>query len=452
MKIVIVGCGKIGNEILMNLVQEGHDITAVDNNPDVITELTNMYDIMGVCGSGTDCEVLKSCNIEDAEQFVASTNSDEFNMLSCYLAKKMGAAHVIARIRNPEYNDESLGFLKEQLGLSMAINPELLAAKELFDILKLPSAVKIDYFSRRNFEIVEIILHEGSPLDGISLIDFRKKYPMDLLVCAVQRGEETFIPGGNFVLKSGDRIGITASHSEILKFLKAMDAMQKQAKNVIILGASRTAYYLSKMLVSAGISVKIIEKDLAICEKFSEVLPEAVIIHGDGANQELLLEESISSSDAFVALSGIDEQNILVSYFALSQKVPKVIVKVNRDEFLPTAEKLGLDCIVSARRTISDVIVRYARALQKTLGSKMETLYKVMDGGAEAVEFIVQDDCDVTDKPLKELKLKDNTLIAGIVRKRKVIFPSGQDEIMTGDRVIILTAGYSLNDISDILK
>ena len=452
MKIIISGCGKIGKEILSDLVREGHNVTAIDNDPAVITELANMYDIMGICGSSTDCEILKSCNVEDAELFVASTSSDELNMLSCYLAKKLGAGHVIARIRNPEYNDESLGFIKEQLGLSMAINPELLAAKELFDILKLPSAVKIDYFSRRNFEIVELILHENSPLDGMTLIDLRKKYPMDLLVCAVQRDDETFIPGGNFVLKSGDKIGITASHPEILKFLKAMGNMQKQARNVIIMGASRTAYYLSKMLLSAGNSVKIIEKDRKICEKFSEVLPEAVIINGDGANQELLLEESISSADAFVALSGLDEQNILVSYFAVEQNVPKVIVKINRNEFLPTAEKLGLDCVISARRTISDVVVRYARALQKTLGSKMETLYKVMDGGAEAVEFIVEDDSEIIGTPLKELKLKSNTLIAGIVRKRKIIFPSGDDKILSGDRVIILTAGYSLNDISDILK
>lgn len=452
MKIIIAGCGKIGKEILADLVKEGHTVTAVDNNPAVITELTNMFDIMGICGSSTDCEILKNCDIDDTELFVASTSSDELNMLSCYLAKKLGAKHVIARIRNPEYNDESLGFIKEQLGLSMAINPELLAAKELFDILKLPSAVKIDYFSRRNFEIVELILREGSPLHDMTLIDLRKKYPMDLLVCAVQRGEETFIPGGNFVLKSGDRIGITASHPEILKFLKAMGDIQKQARNVIIMGASRTAYYLSKMLISAGNSVKIIEKDRSICEKFSEVLPNAVIINGDGANQELLLEENISSADAFVALSGLDEQNILVSYFASEQKVPKVIVKINRNEFLPTAEKLGLDCIVSARRTISDVVVRYARALQKTLGSKMETLYKVMDGGAEAVEFIVEEDCEIIGKPLKELKLKSNTLIAGIIRKRKTIFPSGDDRILNGDRVVILTAGYSLNDISDILK
>lgn len=452
MNIVIVGCGKIGTTILSSLVAEGHDVIAIDDNPEVIAQITNIYDAIGVCGNGNDCETLTEAGVEKAELFVAVTDSDEMNMLSCFLAKRLGAKHTIARIRNPEYNDQSLGFLKQQLGLSMSINPDLLAAQELFNILKLPSAAKIETFSRRNFEIVELKLKPDSQLDGMSLSELRKKYDVKLLICVVQRDGEVFIPDGKFVLKSGDKIGITAAPAEILRFIKMLGNMQKQARNVMILGGSRSAYYLAKMLIASGNSVKIVEKDHDRCIELCEAIPGASVINGDGAHQELLFEEGVRSMDAFVALTGMDEENILMSFYAMAQNVPKVISKVNGDEFSYIAEKIGLDCIVSPKKIIADILVRYARALKNSLGSNVETLYKLLDGKAEAIEFNITHDCTLINIPLKDMKIKQNIIVSGIIRGRKTIIPAGDDIILPDDKVIVIAAGRILNDISDIIQ
>jgi len=449
---MVIGCGKIGATILSNLVAEGHDVVAVDNNPDVIAQITNMYDVIGVCGNATDCEVLEEAMVSKAELVVAVTGSDEFNMLSCFLAKRMGAQNTIARIRNPEYNDRSLGFMKQQLGLELAINPELMAAKELYSILKLPSAAKVDTFSVRNFEMIELKLKPDSVLNGMKLMDLRSKFNANFLICAVQRGDKAYIPDGNFKLESGDKIGLTAAHSEISKLLKKMGILQKQARNVMILGGSRTSYYLAKMLTSSGNSVTIIEKDPRLCEELCEAIPKAVVINGDGAQQELLLEEGLNSVDAFVALTGMDEENILVSSFAQSKNVPKVIAKVNRDELIPLAEHWGLDSFVSPKKLIADILVKYARALENSAGSSVETLYKVMDDKVEVLEFSVKSDFPKLNIPFKELKTKPDTLFAGIIRDRKTIIPTGEDMLLSGDKVIVLAANQRINNLSDILK
>lgn len=452
LKIIIVGCGKIGKTILKSLTNEGHNVIAVDNDPEVIEEITNIYDVIGVCGNGTDCDVLDEAGASDAEMFIAATSSDELNMLSCYLAKKMGAKHTIARIRNPEYNLKSLGFLRQQLDLSMAINPEMLAAKEMFNILKLPSAVKIETFSARNFEIIELILKEGSALTGIKLMDLRNKFKAKFLICVVGRGNEVYIPDGNFILYPGDKIGLTAEPSEIQKLIRSLGIDKKQAKSVMILGGSRIAFYLSKMLIASGNSVKIIERDEEKCNEFSDSLDKAIIIHGDGAQQELLLEEGLDSTDAFVSLTGMDEENILISIFASVHGVPTVISKVNRNELADIALKLGLDCVISPKEIVSDVILQYARALENSLGSNVETLYNIMDGKAEVLEFNVRSDFKQQGIKLKDMKLKSGILIAGIIRDRKPIIPTGDDVILNNDKVIILAADQRLNDLSDIIK
>ena len=452
MNIIVVGCGKIGTTILASLVEEGHAVTAVDINPAVITEINNIYDVMGVSGNGTDCDTLTEAGVQSANLVVAATASDEFNMLTCFLARRMGARHTIARIRNPEYNDSSLGFLKQQLNLSMPINPELLAAQELYNLLKVPSAVKVDTFSRRNFELVELRLQPDSQLDGMTLAELKKKYKANYLVCAVKREGEVYIPDGSFVLKGGDKIGVTTTQNEIIKLLKMLGESQKQAKSVMILGASHIAYYLSKMLINSGTSVTIVEKKHEKCKAFSEALPEAIVIEGDGAQQELLLEEGLASTDAFISLTGTDEQNILISYFAHEQNVPKVITKINRDEFTPMAERLGLDTIVSPKKIVSDVVLRYARALQNSLDSEVETLYKLMDSEVEALEFIVRPDCSILNIPLKDMKISKGVLIGGIIRGRKAIIPSGFDVILPDDRVVIIAEGKHLNSLSDIIE
>lgn len=453
MKIIIVGCGKIGASIIESLVGEGNDVVAIDCSSSVIDEIGNIHDVMCVCGNGADTETLEEAGVSKADLFVAVTNSDELNMLACFVAERMGAKHTIARIRNPEYNDQSLDFLSKQLRLTVSVNPEWMAAKELFNVLKLPAAVNVENFSGGNLEMVELRLKQESILDGLSLIELRRKYKAQYLICAVQRGEEVYIPDGNFVLKSGDKIGIAASASEIQKLLKMLGLLQKSAKNVMILGAGRISYYLAKRLINSGTRVIVIDKDERACRSLAEVLPDAVVICGDGAEQELLLEEGLGSVDAFVALTGMDELNILISIFASSQNVPKVIAKVNRNEMASMADKLGLDSIVSPKKTVSDVLARYARAIKNSQGSNsIETLYKLMNGSVEALEFNASKDFLGIKTPLKDLALKPNIIIAGIIRGRRSIIPGGMDEILPGDRVVVIVSGQQYIDLNDILQ
>ncbi len=451
MKIIIVGCGKVGTTLLASLTAEGHDVVGVDTNPDVISYITNIYDAMGVSGNGADCETLEEAGVGTAELFIAVTGSDELNMLSCFIAGRMGASHTIARIRNPEYNDSSLGFMCGQLGLSMSINPEQLAAGELYNILQFPSAVKIETFSLRSFVFTELRLREGSPLAGAKLSELRQRSSAQFLICTVSRGERVYIPDGNFELKAGDRVGLTATLPELQKLLKSIGIVQKKARNIMILGGSRTAYYLAKLLIGAGCSVKIIEQDGDMCEDLTQALPKAVVIQGNGMGQELLFEEGLTSMDAFVSLTGMDEENILLAFFASSQNVPKAIAKVNGDEMSAMAERLGLESQVSPKKIISDVIVRYARALENSLGSPVETLYKLGDGQAEALEFTVNGKSAITGIPLKDLPTRQGVLIAGILRERKSIIPAGDDMILPGDRVIVIATGRRLRDLSDIV-
>ncbi len=452
MDVIVVGLGKIGTTILASLVNEGHNVVAIDSNPKVVSEITNAYDVMAVCGNGADIEPLEEAGVAKTELLIAVTESDEKNMLCCFMAKKLGARHTIARIRNPEYNDQSLNFVKQHLELSMAINPEQLAAEELFKLLKFPSALKVETFSRRSYEMVELRLKPDSALHQMSLKEMRQKYKAKFLVCVVQREDTVVIPDGNFVLQSGDKIGITATPAEIHKLLRELGVLQKQARNVMILGGSRTAHYLAKLLTNSGNSVKIIERDRALCRELCDALPKVVVIQGDGTHQDLLMEEGLSDQDAFVALTGMDEENILISIYAAQQNIPKVISKVNSDEMAELAEKLGLDCIVSPRKIIADILIRYARALHNSLGSsKVETLYKLMDDKAEALEFVAGDELSFLNIPLKELNLKPEILIAGIIRDRKPIIPSGNDFIQAGDRVVVIAANQRLQDLAEIV-
>ncbi len=452
MKIVINGCGKIGKTILASLVAEGHDVVAIDNSPQVLDEITNIYDVMGVCGNGTDSDVLLEAGVKTADLLVSMTGSDELNMLSCYLAKKLGAENTIARIRNPEYNDKSLGFVREQMDISLTINPELLTSVELFNVLKLPSAAKVETFSVRNFEMVEIKLKADSSLDGMRIMDMRSKFKAKFLISAVGRGEDAYIPDGNFVLKSGDRICISATSNEIIHLMKELGIQQKSAKKIMIFGGGKLAYYLARRLSDANISVTIIEKNPAVCEALCESIPKCTVVCADGTDQEVLLEEGLLSVDAFVSLTGMDEQNILMSAYAQSKGVPKVITKINREGLIPLAENWGLDTIISPKNSVSDVLVRYARALENSQGSSVETLYKLMDDKVEVLEFKVKDDFEKTDITFKELALKKNILVAGIVRNRKIIIPTGDDVLKTRDKVIILAANQRINKLSDILR
>ncbi|MBR1867555.1 MAG: Trk system potassium transporter TrkA [Clostridia bacterium] len=453
MNIVVVGCGKIGKEIISSLMEEKHNVTAVDLNPRVIDNVTATYDVIGICGSGTEFVKLRDAGVKNADLFIAATNSDEINMLSCFVAGRMGAKHTVARIRNTENNDaESLEFMKNQLGLSMSINPEMLTAKAIFNILKMPSATKVETFSSHSFDMVELVLRDNSPIDGISLIELRKKIKEKFLVCTVSRDGKVYIPQGNFILKKGDKIGIILSPKDSNKIFKAFDVAQKQARDVIIMGGGKTSAYLAKMLIENHIVAKVIEVDKKRSEDFCELVPGSLVINGNGMNQDLLREEGITTTDAFVSLTGHDEENILISFYAISQKVPKVISKVNREELSVLSEKLGLDSILSPKKLIADTLVQYARALSNTEGSKVETLYRIMNGGAEALEFNVLPEFEYLNVALKNIKFKDGILLAGIVRGRENIIPSGDDVIKAGDKVIVIVAGQRISDLESIVR
>lgn len=453
MRVVVVGCGKIGHSIIGSLLKERHDVLCIDISPDVISEITNSYDVMAICGNGMSHDVLKEASIEKTELFIAVTGSDEFNMLSCLAAKKLGAKQTVARIRNSEYNTESMALIKESLNLSMAINPEKLTAQALYNLLKLPSAIKVETFTSRKFEIVELIVKKGSKIDQMSLMEMRKKFSGKFLIAVIKRGEDVFIPKGTMTVCEGDKICVVCAISDTHKVLTELGFVQRESKDVIILGGSKIAHYLTEMLVEGHTSVKIIEKNKERCEELCESLPSSVdVVCGDGMSQEILLEEGIMTTDALVTLTGNDESNILMSFYAMSQNVPKVISKVNKSALSLIAEKLGLDCIVSAKNIIADILVRYARALNATVGSKVESLYSLLDGEAEALEFIVMPDFEYAQIPLKNMKLKKDILIAGIIRGKNAFIPGGDDTINVNDKVIVISKGKSLYSLTEIIE
>ncbi|MGN0448506.1 MAG: Trk system potassium transporter TrkA [Acutalibacteraceae bacterium] len=454
MNITVVGCGKIGSALINDLINEGHDVTVIDDSPKVIDEISNIYDCMTVCGSGVDCLTLEQASVQDTDILIAATGSDELNMLCCFLAKKMGTKHTVARIRDPRFNGPPLDFIKMQLGLSLAINPELLMAQELYNVLKIPSAFKVDYFARRNLEIIEVRLKPESALCGKKLSKIREKQQVEFLICAVMRQGEVIIPNGSFELKAGDLISIAASPGEMQRLLKGMGLLKKQARNIMLVGGSKTAYYLAKMLSYSGNNVRIVEKNPERCAYLSENLSDdVIIINGDGSNRELLLEEGLRSLDAFLCLTGMDEENILTSLFVSNQNVPTVIAKVNKSELSSMADHLGLDGTVSAKEITSSIVLRFTRAVKdSSRTSSIETLYKIMDGKAEALEFIANSGVKLLGIPIKELKMKPGILIVGIIRSgRKFLIPTGDDIIKEGDSVIVLSAKDRLDDLSDIL-
>lgn len=452
MNIIVVGCGKIGKILLYSLSKEDHNVTAVDSNELVVNDVRNGYDVMTICGNGTSYGVLKKAGAENCDLFIAVTASDELNMLSCFAAKRMGAKYTVARIRNPENNYDSLDFMKKQLELSLAINPEQLAAQAIYNVLKLPAAAKLETFGSNHIEMLEFVLKPDSPLDGAALKDIKRKHKGKYLICTVMRGEKVFIPKGDFVLKSGDRIGLIVAEEDLGETLEMLGVPHKRIKRVMIIGAGITSRYLAKILLKHRIGVKIIDADAKVCEKVCEELPaKATVLHGNAMSQDLLMEEGLSSTDALVALTGRDEENILISYYAMSQSVSKTIAKVNRDELFSVAEKLGLDSLVSPRKVTADVIVKYARALENTLDNQIEALYSIMGGLAEALEFKVLSQSKLTHMPLKDLKLKKGVLIAGIVRGKEVIIPGGEDEILPEDKVIVIAEGIQISELSDII-
>ena len=451
MRIIIVGCGKVGATIIRQLSNEGHDITIVDIDRSVVEETANAFDVMGVVGNGASYHVLKDAGIDTADLLLAVTDSDEQNLLTCLIAKKVGGCSTIARVRNPIYSEE-VRFISEELGLSMIINPEMTAAQEIARILRFPAAVKIDTFAKGKVEILKFIVPEGSLLDGCALGEISKKVKADILICTVERKEEAIIPNGSFVLKAEDKVSIVSSPAHAREFFKRIGINIQRVRDVLIVGGGKMAYYLADMLQSTGIQVKIIEQDEERCRQLADSLPKAQIICADGTDQDVLLEEGVTRSDAFVSLTGIDEENILLSLYVHTVSKAKIVTKVNRSAFSDVIASMDLGSVIYPKYITADHIVRYVRAKQNAEGNSVESLYHLIDNKVEALEFKVQEDTELCNIPLEKLPIRKNVLVACIYRDGKTLIPNGKSEIRAGDTVIVVSGIQGFHDLKDILE
>ncbi len=451
MQIVIIGDGKVGHKLAVQLSEEDYDIVLIDQNAGKLKEALNRLDIICITGNGADAEIQKQAEVDRSDLVIACASTDEFNMLSCLLAMRLGAKHTIARVRNPIYYQQ-IDLLRSDLRLSMAVNPELSAANEIARILLFPAASKVETFMKGRAELVEHVLKAGNPLAGLSLAEIDRRFKIDMLVCAVKRGNSVFIPDGDFVLQEDDRLHIAAGHHDLRSFFKSMGKKSTKVKRVMICGGGNVCFYLSRQLLQAGMQVKIIERSEEKCEYLCELLPKATVIQGDAADHDLLIEEGIGESDAVVALTGMDEENIIMSLFAKAQGVDKIIAKVNEDSRAQMVEGLGIDSIVSVKSAAADEIVNYVRAMKNSYSSaNVETSYRLLGGKVEAMEFIIRKECSFTNVALKDLPTKPNHLIACIGRGRKVIIPGGDDHMEVGDSVIVVTKEHTINEFTDIL-
>ena len=451
MKIIIIGCGKVGRTLTEQLATEAHNITVIDTNPKKIQEVTEDLDVLGITGNGASISTLQEAGVEQADILISVTGSDELNLLCCLMAKKNAKCHTIARVRNPLYNKE-IRFIREQLGISMIINPELTTAREILKVLKFPSAIKVDTFAKGRVELLKFHIPADSVLHNMQVLEVSAQLHCNVLICAVERENDVMIPDGRFRMQAGDKISFIGSPEEAAKFFRQININTTAIGSAMFVGGGKITYYLAKLLENTKIKIKIIEQDLNRCNELSELLPKALIIHGDGSDQKLLLEEGLTQTEAFCSLTGFDEENIMLSLYAASMTTAKLVTKINRIAFEDVIQKMNLGSIIYPKLITADNILQYVRAMQNSMGSNVETLYKIVANKAEALEFRVGKDSPVAGVPLEKLSFKDNLLIACINRNGKIITPRGKDTIETGDTVIVVTTHSGLKDLKDILK
>ncbi|MBO4415958.1 MAG: Trk system potassium transporter TrkA [Lachnospiraceae bacterium] len=450
MKIIVVGCGKVGLALVEQLLKDKHEITVIDKNSQRLKTALANHDVMTYAGDGTSYTTLRTAGIASADLMIAVMNSDEMNLLCSVIAKKAGNCKTIARVRNPVYTSEH-DFLRRELDISMIFNPELTAAMKISRIFNFPYASKIEVFSKRMVELIHFKVKSDSKLCNLTLMDIRSKFSCNVLVCTVQRGEEVFIPTGNFMLQADDMVSIMGSRADTHEFFRAFGVGMKKLPDAMIVGGGKIGYYLAKSLIDSGIKVKIIDSDAARCEQLADELPEADIICGDGTDKNLIMEEGLLSTSGFAALTSIDEENILLSLYVRSKITSKVVTKVNRISYEDVIERLDLDTIVNPNIVSTELVAQFVRSMQHTMDCDIETYRTINDGKAEALEFVVKEGAKVIGIPLVELKRRNNVLISCIIRKNKVIIPGGQDTIEAGDSVIIVNTLKDIYNIDDIL-
>ena len=450
MNIMIVGCGKVGQALAEQLNEDGNNIIVIDTNAALVGDVTARLDVMGYVGNGATHTIQEKAGIEKTDLLIAVTGSDELNLLCCLIAKKSGNCRTIARVKNPAYSSEA-NYFKDELGLAMVINPEYAAATEIARVLRFPSAIRIDTFAHGRVELFKYKIPEGSRLSGMAVKDVVAKLGCDVLVCTVERGDEAYIANGNFVFAEKDIISVIASPRNASEFFKAIGYRNRAVKDVMVVGGGETSQYLCSILRRSGISIKLIERDLDRCDKLCVMFPEVKVTQGDASDQALLLEEGIQTTGAFVALTGLDEENILLSLFAKSQGASKVVTKINRIAFDDVIKHLDLDSTIYPKNITADGILRYVRAMKNSEGSSMESLYSIIPGKVEASEYTVGEGSPVTDIPLMKMEKKPDILIAAIIRGGQVIIPRGSDMILPGDSVVVVSRAKAIDDIGDIL-
>lgn len=451
MNIIIIGCGKVGLTLAEQLGRENHNLVLVDTSIERMQSISEDLDALKLIGNGASINIQMEAGVETADVLIAVTESDELNLLCCLIAKKAGHCNTIARVRNPVYSHE-IGFIKEKLGISVIINPELAAALEISRILRFPSAIKIDTFAKGRVELLKFKIKAEFSLNGLSVMDIDSQFRCDVLICGVERGDMVAIPDGNFILRDDDTVSILATPGNSMKFFRKIGIQTNQVKNTMIVGGGTIAYYLAKQLTAMRIKVKIVEKEKKRCEQLDELLGDALIVNGDGTDKRLLLEEGLKEAESFVTLTNMDEENILLSLFAKDNSKAKLVTKVNRIAFDELISKMDIGSTIYPKYITADIIVRYVRAMHNSIGSNVETLYHILDGRAEALEFTIKEESAVIGIPLMDLDLKDNLLIGSIHRNNEVHIPRGQDSILLGDTVIVVTTHEGLHDIRDILK
>lgn len=452
MHIIIIGCGKVGLSLAEQLSEEEHDITLVDSSAEKLQNLSDDLDAMKILGNGASINTLLEAGIEKADILIAVTGSDEMNLLCCLIAKKAGDCHTIARVRNPVYSNE-LNFIKESIGLSMIINPELAAATEIARILRFPSAIKIDTFAKGRVELLKFKVKPQFKLSGSPISEIMQHYHCDILFCGVARGEEVFIPSGNFVLEDDDLVSIIATPRNAADFFHKVGLKTNQVRSTMIVGGGTIAYYLAKQLLDMKIRVRIMELNKKRCEELCELLPDnnLTVINGDATNKDLLLQEGLPHAESFVTLTNLDEENILLSMYAQQMADVKLVTKVNRIAYTEIINRLDLGSVVYPKYITADYILQYVRAMQNSIGSNVETLYQILDNKAEALEFAVHEESPVIGVPLSQLTLRKNLLIGSINRNGRIWIPRGNDTIEVGDTVIVVTTQAGLKDLRDIL-
>ena len=453
MRIIIVGCGKVGSALAESLSKEDHNIIVIDIDGEVVNQITETADIIGVEGNGASLVVQQEAGIKEADILIATTVSDEVNLLCCLIARKSNAdIKTIVRVRNPIYLDE-VGFFREELGLTLVINPERASAREIARILRFPSAIKIDTLSGGRVELLKFRIEKNSPLIDEKIMKLSPEIRNSIQICAVERGEEVLIANGSTVLKEGDRVSFLASPLNAARFFETIHIETHAVKDTMIIGGSKLGFYLAKMLLDSRINVKIIERDKARCMELDEALEKATIINGDGTEETVILEEGIERAQSIVALTSIDEENILISLYAKKHnEKAKIVTKVNRMMFDAIIDEINIGTIVHTRSIVVDIVNATIRAMQNSQGrSQVETLVNILGGKAEALEFVIREESEVTDIPLQDLKIKDDLIVACIRRRNNIIYPRGGHSIKVGDRVVIVTTHKGLSDITDIL-